>query len=153
MVNNNVCDISTLPVLSISFHTLSLICVFVSIVLPGLSYQGSLLTHEQLFFLSFAQPWCGAARPAEAYRLLLVDPHSPARYRYALTCPFAFLAHPHPHPHITHAIMIIMHHDSACLSYIYHSVIGSVSNSEEFAAAYKCPIGSAMNPKDKCRVW
>lgn len=82
-------------------------------LLPGLSYGGSLLSHEQLFFLSFAQPWCGAARDAEAHRLLLVDPHSPARYR----------------------------------------VIGSVSNSPEFAAAFKCPVGSAMNPKDKCLVW
>ena len=32
-------------------------------------------------------------------------------------------------------------------------VIGPVSNSEEFAHAYKCPVGSKMNPAKKCGVW
>ena len=32
-------------------------------------------------------------------------------------------------------------------------VIGCVSNSEEFAHAYKCPVGSKMNPAKKCAVW
>ncbi|XP_032679462.1 neprilysin-2-like [Odontomachus brunneus] len=32
-------------------------------------------------------------------------------------------------------------------------VIGSVSNSEDFAKAYNCPVGSAMNPKKKCNIW
>jgi len=32
-------------------------------------------------------------------------------------------------------------------------VIGSVSNSMEFAKAYNCPLGSAMNPAHKCAVW
>ncbi|KAI9002782.1 hypothetical protein BC832DRAFT_560809 [Gaertneriomyces semiglobifer] len=34
-----------------------------------------------------------------------------------------------------------------------YRVIGSVSNSQEFAKAYKCPVGSKMNPKDKCLIW
>ncbi|XP_018055731.1 PREDICTED: membrane metallo-endopeptidase-like 1 [Atta colombica] len=32
-------------------------------------------------------------------------------------------------------------------------VIGSVSNSDDFAKAYNCPVGSPMNPKKKCNIW
>lgn len=32
-------------------------------------------------------------------------------------------------------------------------VIGALSNSAEFSKAFKCPLGSPMNPKAKCKVW
>ncbi|NP_001296678.1 endothelin-converting enzyme 1-like [Hydra vulgaris] len=32
-------------------------------------------------------------------------------------------------------------------------VIGTLQNNQEFSKAYKCPEGSIMNPKKKCRVW
>ncbi|KAK1127839.1 hypothetical protein K0M31_003330 [Melipona bicolor] len=32
-------------------------------------------------------------------------------------------------------------------------VIGSMSNSEDFAKAFKCPVGSPMNPENKCNIW
>lgn len=32
-------------------------------------------------------------------------------------------------------------------------VIGAVSNTNDFANAFNCPKGSAMNPEDKCNIW
>ncbi|XP_066922489.1 endothelin-converting enzyme 2-like isoform X2 [Clytia hemisphaerica] len=32
-------------------------------------------------------------------------------------------------------------------------VIGTLQNNEDFSKAYKCPVGSTMNPSKKCRVW
>uniref|UniRef100_A0AAR2IMW7 Membrane metallo-endopeptidase-like 1 n=1 Tax=Pygocentrus nattereri TaxID=42514 RepID=A0AAR2IMW7_PYGNA len=44
--------------------------------LPGLD-----LDHKQLFFLNFAQVWCGACRPEYAIQSIKTDPHSPLEYR------------------------------------------------------------------------
>jgi len=32
-------------------------------------------------------------------------------------------------------------------------VIGTMSNSQEFSQTFQCPVGSPMNPKDKCHLW
>lgn len=32
-------------------------------------------------------------------------------------------------------------------------VNGVVSNAVEFATDFNCPVGSAMNPKEKCKIW
>ncbi|XP_024884012.1 neprilysin-like isoform X1 [Temnothorax curvispinosus] len=78
-------------------------------VLPGLED----LTNDQLFFLSFANLCCEAAKMNSTINKAKRDPHSPGRLR----------------------------------------IIGSVSNSQDFAEAYNCPIGSAMNPSKKCHIW
>ncbi|XP_015234612.1 PREDICTED: membrane metallo-endopeptidase-like 1 isoform X2 [Cyprinodon variegatus] len=76
--------------------------------LPGLD-----MDHKQLFFLNFAQVWCGAYRPEYASQSIKTDSHSPLEYR----------------------------------------VLGSLQNFEAFSEAFQCPIGSPMNPEQKCRVW
>lgn len=71
------------------------------------------LTHQQLFFLGFAQVWCSSSTTETDHLQILTDPHSPAKYR----------------------------------------VIGTLSNSKEFAANYGCKKNSPMNPVHKCEVW
>uniref|UniRef100_A0A8I4A4G7 Membrane metalloendopeptidase like 1 n=1 Tax=Callithrix jacchus TaxID=9483 RepID=A0A8I4A4G7_CALJA len=44
--------------------------------LPGLA-----LTHEQLFFINYAQVWCGSYRPEFAIQSIKTDVHSPLKYR------------------------------------------------------------------------
>ncbi|MBA2407512.1 MAG: M13 family metallopeptidase [Chitinophagales bacterium] len=39
------------------------------------------LTADQRFFISFAKVWAGTFRPEEQKRRLVVDPHSPGKYR------------------------------------------------------------------------
>ncbi|XP_065506002.1 membrane metallo-endopeptidase-like 1 isoform X3 [Caloenas nicobarica] len=45
--------------------------------LPGLN-----LSHKQLFFLNFAQVWCGSYRPEYASQSIKTDVHSPLKYRW-----------------------------------------------------------------------
>uniref|UniRef100_A0A8C6T4I0 Neprilysin n=1 Tax=Neogobius melanostomus TaxID=47308 RepID=A0A8C6T4I0_9GOBI len=44
--------------------------------LPGIN-----LSHDQLFFLNFAQIWCGTHRPKQAINSIKVDVHSPGKFR------------------------------------------------------------------------
>ncbi|XP_064461110.1 neprilysin-1-like isoform X2 [Ornithodoros turicata] len=44
--------------------------------LPGLN-----LTHDQLFFLTYAQIWCGTMRPEHAVNTIRTGSHSPGRFR------------------------------------------------------------------------
>ncbi|XP_026669876.1 neprilysin-4-like isoform X3 [Ceratina calcarata] len=76
--------------------------------LPGLNATG-----KQLFFLNFAQVWCGSMRPEATRNKLKTAVHSPGKFR----------------------------------------VIGTLSNSEDFAEVFHCPLGAPMNPVDKCSVW
>ncbi|KAG9348143.1 hypothetical protein JZ751_001878 [Albula glossodonta] len=44
--------------------------------LPGID-----LNHQQLFFLNFAQVWCGTHRPEHAVNSIKTDVHSPGKFR------------------------------------------------------------------------
>ncbi|KAJ6669396.1 hypothetical protein lerEdw1_008205 [Lerista edwardsae] len=48
-------------------------------LLPGLP-----LTHKQLFFVNFAQVWCGEYRPEYAINSIKTDVHSPGKFRGGL---------------------------------------------------------------------
>ncbi|XP_043795006.1 neprilysin-4-like [Apis laboriosa] len=76
--------------------------------LPGLNATG-----KQLFFLNFAQVWCGSMRPEATRNKLKTAVHSPGKFR----------------------------------------VIGTLSNSKDFAEVFHCPLGAPMNPIKKCSVW
>ncbi|CAG5019091.1 unnamed protein product [Parnassius apollo] len=77
--------------------------------LPGLPHY----SHHQLFFLGFAQIWCGNSTVGALKSKIVEGVHSPNKIR----------------------------------------VIGTLSNSEEFAQAWQCPKGSPMNPEHKCVLW
>lgn len=80
----------------------------VSYELPGIN-----LTADQLFFMSFAQVWCGDMRREAIINAIRTGVHTPGKYR----------------------------------------VIGSLSNSPEFAKAFDCDLKDQMNPSSKCSVW
>lgn len=77
--------------------------------LPGLVDY----SQEQLFFLGFAQVWCGNSTNGALKSKLIEGVHAPNHFR----------------------------------------VIGTLSNNAEFAKAWKCPMGSSMNPPHKCILW
>lgn len=43
--------------------------------------------------------------------------------------------------------------NSTCHATARMRVNGVVSNMEEFAEAFQCPVGSALNPETRCRIW
>ncbi|XP_015436169.1 PREDICTED: neprilysin-11-like [Dufourea novaeangliae] len=77
--------------------------------LPGLAKY----TRNQLFFLGFAQVWCGNYTNGALKSKLIEGVHAPNHFR----------------------------------------VIGTLSNNADFAKAWNCPVGSLMNPPDKCIFW
>ncbi|KAF2882511.1 hypothetical protein ILUMI_23672 [Ignelater luminosus] len=80
-----------------------------SLRLPGLPD----VTTDQLFFLGFAQIWCGNSTLGALKGKLVEGVHSPNRIR----------------------------------------VLGTLRNSKEFAKSWQCPVGSPMNPPNKCVLW
>ncbi|XP_057328735.1 neprilysin-4-like [Microplitis mediator] len=77
--------------------------------LPGLAEY----TQDQLFFLGFAQVWCGNYTNGALKSKLIEGAHAPNHFR----------------------------------------VIGTLSNNLDFSKAWKCPLGSPMNPPHKCILW
>jgi endothelin-converting enzyme len=70
-------------------------------------------THNQMFFIGFAQVWCTLYTPQYLQDLTETNPHSPGTIR----------------------------------------VLGTLSNSQEFADAFSCPSSAVYNPVEKCQLW
>ena len=88
------------------------------------------LTHDQLFFVSYAQIWCGSMRPNTIQQKIMQAEHSLPEHRFF---EFKFV-----------------------LNFFFNSfcrIRGPLSNFEEFSNAFMCPVGTPMNPEDKCKVW
>ena len=55
-------------------------------MLPGIN-----MTHDQLFFLNFAQIWCGNMRDKAALEKIRTSVHSPGPVRYLAFCCYTHL--------------------------------------------------------------
>uniref|UniRef100_A0A8C2NCV9 Endothelin converting enzyme like 1 n=1 Tax=Capra hircus TaxID=9925 RepID=A0A8C2NCV9_CAPHI len=121
-------------------------------------------THNQLFFIAFAQNWCIKRRSQSIYLQVLTDKHAPEHYRSA---PLAAWAS---------SLLVSVGREARgrgaksgtvgwertagvwwplgpTLCGSLPRVLGSVSQFEEFGRAFHCPKDSPMNPAHKCSVW
>ena len=76
------------------------------------------------------QLWCQVATPLRQAQQLAVDVHSPDPIRY-----------------INNVLTLYSTIRERCRP------VGALTNSPEFAAAFDCPVGSPMNPANKCELY
>ena len=139
--------------------------------LPGLEH----LNHDQLFYLNFAQVWCGSTRPEALRSKLKTAVHAPGKYRYFYEFLHGFnyewtlvkfsseitLSNLLATFKIGMSVKFAKHcalfpfifDNQKIFLFFYFRVTGTLSNSKEFAKAYNCPVGSRMNPVNKCSIW
>ena len=111
--------------------------------LPGLD-----LTHDQLFFLNYAQIWCGSMRPEDALTKIRSSVHSPGPIRVLGPLSNSRYAN----------IIFYQKEKSVAININYNKFTFNVndsiiSSSRDFSNAYNCPVNSRMNPTSKCSVW
>nr|XP_023407907.1 membrane metallo-endopeptidase-like 1 [Loxodonta africana] len=107
--------------------------------LPGLE-----MTHDQLFFINYAQVWCGSYRPEFAIQSIKTDVHSPLKYRQA--------PKPWPSPRSKTSACPSAQSQSQAVR-LPRRVLGSLQNLAAFADAFHCARGTPMHPKERCRIW
>ncbi|XP_058993014.1 membrane metallo-endopeptidase-like 1 isoform X3 [Mustela lutreola] len=105
--------------------------------LPGLE-----LSYAQLFFINYAQVWCGSYRPEFAIQSIKTDVHSPLKYRQV--APATRGQTPTPSPRTQ---------GGRLRSPVALRVLGSLQNLAAFAEAFHCAQGTHMHPQERCRVW
>ncbi|VDM65491.1 unnamed protein product [Strongylus vulgaris] len=86
-------------------------------------------SNEQMFFLGYAMSWCGHATSDKLINFILTNVHAPERYRFVRLAKLFQTFKP------------------------LFRVNQVLANQPEFAAAFKCKVGSAMNPIERCAVW
>ncbi|XP_044919522.1 membrane metallo-endopeptidase-like 1 isoform X4 [Mustela putorius furo] len=105
--------------------------------LPGLE-----LSYAQLFFINYAQVWCGSYRPEFAIQSIKTDVHSPLKYRQV--APATRGQTPTPSPRTQ---------GGRLRPPVALRVLGSLQNLAAFAEAFHCAQGTHMHPQERCRVW
>ena len=115
----------------------------------------------QLFFLNYAQIWCGSMRPEDAQSKIL------SRWPFVESNDLYWFVHELSNSSSIFSRLKELQIESQWINLVFWSsvtfcsvhspgpirVVGPLSNSREFAAAYNCKPGSRMNPGDKCSVW
>ncbi|XP_032157607.1 membrane metallo-endopeptidase-like 1 isoform X4 [Mustela erminea] len=105
--------------------------------LPGLE-----LSYAQLFFINYAQVWCGSYRPEFAIQSIKTDVHSPLKYRQV--APATRGQTPTPS---------LPTQGGRLRPPVALRVLGSLQNLAAFAEAFHCAQGTHMHPQERCRVW
>lgn len=107
--------------------------------------QGLNVTNKQLFFINFAQVWCGAMRPEATKSKMKTAVHSPARYRVIGKQNYNHRQNKLSFPN--EIFQLTEMHS------IFFSPLGTLSNLREFSEAFECEADAPMNPSKKCSVW
>ena len=145
-------------------------------MLPGLD-----MTHNQLFFLNYAQIWCGSMRPEDALTKIRSSVHSPGPVR--VLGPLSNSKYVSKENHTVFENFKKFHFPAFWNSYfgfwrekcekwgfIWKLIWRWNSNIwkryffggklwifffaySDFSKAYNCPDNSRMNPPKKCSVW
>ncbi|KAI6063050.1 Endothelin-converting enzyme-like 1 [Aix galericulata] len=127
-------------------------------------------THDQLFFIAFAQNWCIKRRSQSIYLQVLTDKHAPEHYRYRPQNGGTAGASPPGGCRLGRAGLGVLGRGAGSSVGIPivgvpsselcppppfgpGRVLGSVSQFEEFGRVFHCPKNSPMNPAHKCSVW
>ncbi|XP_031556971.1 endothelin-converting enzyme 1-like [Actinia tenebrosa] len=107
-------------------------------LLPGLNY-----TNEQLFFIGFAQHFCGTSTLKYRKDFNTNRDHGDDKFRFVYWLVI-----------LLKLTLQLGSTNMISRSFVhFNRIIGSLANSCEFANAFKCKKYSPMNPINKCYLW
>jgi len=115
-------------------------------LLPGLD-----LTREQLFYVAYGRSFCGNIRVPN-YQMgtaIGVNPVILATRSWEAADGTGFF----PTRPYNGQVVTSSNTSKEIFSYFSYRVNMGVRNLPGFAETFSCPVGSKMNPKDKCEIW